>query len=55
MTYQVKELLREDGESPFAAWFGSLEGVTERQQQDIDQEGYKRHGINPQRREVTWP
>jgi putative addiction module killer protein len=27
MSYQVKELLQEDGESPFAKWFGLLEAV----------------------------
>jgi len=27
MSYQVKELLLADGDSPFAEWFGSLEAV----------------------------
>ncbi len=27
MSYQIKELLLADGDSPFAAWFGSLEAV----------------------------
>ena len=27
MSYQIKELLLADGESPFGAWFGSLEAV----------------------------
>lgn len=27
MSYQVKELLLDDGDSPFAEWFGSLEAV----------------------------
>ena len=27
MSYQIKELLLEDGDSPFAEWFGSLEAV----------------------------
>ena len=25
MSYQIKELLLDDGDSPFAEWFGSLE------------------------------
>jgi putative addiction module killer protein len=28
MTYQIKELLLEDGNSPFGDWFNSLEAVT---------------------------
>ena len=27
MTYQIKELLLADGDSPFGEWFGSLEAV----------------------------
>jgi len=27
MSYQIKELLLDDGDSPFAEWFGSLEAV----------------------------
>jgi len=27
MSYQIKELLQGDGDSPFAAWFGSLDAV----------------------------
>ena len=27
MSYQIKELLLDDGYSPFAEWFGSLEAV----------------------------
>ncbi len=27
MSYQIKELLLADGDSPFAEWFGSLEAV----------------------------
>jgi hypothetical protein len=27
MSYQIKELLLADGDSPFAAWFGALEAV----------------------------
>ena len=27
MTYQIKELLLADGDSPFGKWFGSLEAV----------------------------
>ncbi|MCC7097173.1 MAG: type II toxin-antitoxin system RelE/ParE family toxin [Thermomonas sp.] len=27
MGYQIKELLLDDGDSPFAQWFGSLEAV----------------------------
>lgn len=27
MSYQIKELLLEDGDSPFAEWFGSLEAI----------------------------
>ena len=27
MSYQIKELLLDDGDSPFAQWFGSLEAV----------------------------
>jgi hypothetical protein len=26
MSFQIKELLKADGDSPFADWFGSLEG-----------------------------
>ncbi|EQD75052.1 addiction module killer protein [mine drainage metagenome] len=28
MSYQIKELLLENGESPFAVWFGALDSVT---------------------------
>jgi hypothetical protein len=28
VSYQIKELLLDDGDSPFAEWFGSLEAVT---------------------------
>ncbi len=28
MSYQIKELLLADGDSPFAEWFGSLDAVT---------------------------
>jgi len=28
MIYQVKELLRPDGSSPYADWFAALDGVT---------------------------
>jgi len=27
MTYQIKELLQDEGNSPFAEWFGSLEAI----------------------------
>ena len=27
MSYQIKELLLDEGDSPFAEWFGSLEAV----------------------------
>lgn len=27
MSYQIKELLLDDGDSPFAEWFGSLEAI----------------------------
>jgi hypothetical protein len=26
MSFQIKELLKADGDSPFADWFGALEG-----------------------------